>query len=167
MVKYNQFSFNTIKKLVRIGQKAFEEGKNEYDLFDLIESPSEADFVYLGYHNPDFEIGEIREYYRIGEPRDDGHGCYLPSYNFAEERPENGVSVVTTNWLNSFKSVFFNTTDDKISKRGVYKIRGFALPALGGDDETVICPMDWAVKTNIKTRDELEIAVKDEEEKWK
>lgn len=53
-----------------------------------------------------FEIGEIREYYRIGEPRCDGHGCYLPSYNFAEDRPENGVSVVTTAWLNSFKSVF-------------------------------------------------------------
>lgn len=83
----------------------------------------------------------------------------MPSYNFAEDRPEDGVSVVTAAWLNSFKSVFFNTTDENISKRGVYKIKGFSLPGTGGDNETMICPMDWAVKTDIKTREDLEKAV--------
>lgn len=162
-MKYNQYSFNTIKRLIRIGQDAAKEGRSEYDLCDLIGSPSEAEFVLLGYHNPDFEIGEIREYYRIGEPRCDGHGCHLPSYNFAEDRPENGVSVVTTAWLNSFKSVFFNTTDENLLKRGVYKIKGFSLPGVGGDNETMICPMDWAVKTDITTREQLEHVVKEEE----
>lgn len=162
-MKYNQYSFSTIKKLINIGQTAAKEGKSEYEVCDLIEEPSEAEFIYLGYQNPDYEIGEIREYYRIGEPREDGHGSYLPSYNFAEDRPEDGVSVVTTAWLNSYKSVFFNTTDEKIASRGIYKIKGFALPGVGGDDETMICPMDWAVKTDIRTRDDLEKAVMEAE----
>lgn len=46
-MKYNQYSFNTIKRLIRIGQDAAKEGRSEYDLCDLIGSPSEAEFVLL------------------------------------------------------------------------------------------------------------------------
>lgn len=70
---------------------------------------------------------------------------------------------MTTAWLNSFKSVFFNTTDENLLKRGVYKIKGFSLPGVGGDNETMICPMDWAVRTDITTREQLENVVKEEE----
>lgn len=163
-MKYNQYSYGTIKRLIEVGQTAKKEGKTEYDLYDLIGSPAEAEFVFMGFENPDYEMGQVKEFYRIGEPKDDGHGCYLPSYNSAEEKWEIGVSVVTTAWLNSMKSVFFNTTDEKIAERGVYKIKGFVLPNAGGDGETLICPMDWAVKTRIKTRNGLLKAVKKNEE---
>ena len=122
----------------------------------MFPSPSGASHFQI---NPNFEP-IIGEFYRIGEPRENGYGKYKPSWNYAEDRPEDGVSVVTSAWLNSMKSVFFNTTDENIEKRGVYKIRGFALPSSGGDGETLICPLDWAEKTRIRTRDGLERAVK-------
>lgn len=161
MEKYNQYSYNYIKKLISAGQEAAKKGWTTEELayntnYDL----SEFEFVSMGFSNPDFIPGEIREFYRIGEPDIDMGGTYQNSYNFADDRRENGVSVVTTAWLNSMKSVFFNTTDEKIAARGVYKIRGFAVPGCGGDDETLICPMGWAEKTKIRTRSGLARAVK-------
>lgn len=159
-MKYNQYSFDKIKGLISAGARAAENGTTERELCERYSLP-EFEFVQIGFHHPDFVPGEIREYYRIGEPRkDEMTGCYKPSWNSAEDRPEDGVSVVTTAWLNSFKSVFFNTTDEKIKSRGVWKIKGFALPSCGGDDETIICPLDWAEKTRIRTRAGLERAVK-------
>lgn len=159
-MKYNQYSFETIKKLINIGKKY----ANKYnDINELIYNTdydnSQLEFIAIGFENPDFEP-EIKEFYRIGEPITNEYGCYKPSYNFAEERYENGVSVVTTAWLCSMKSVFFNTTDEKIAKVGVYKLTGFALPSVGGDDELLIMPLDWAEKTRIRTRAGLEKVVK-------
>ena len=72
--------------------------------------------------------------------------------------------MVTTAWLNSMKSVFFGSTDEHIKTRGVYKIKGFALPTTGGDDETLIVPLDLAEKTRIRTRNGLAKAVKQAEQ---
>lgn len=160
-MKYNQFRYEYIKKLILAGQKAAKEGTTLEELIYATDySASAFEFVSMGFENPEYELGEIKEFYRIGEPIIDECGCYESSWNFADDCKENGVSVVTTKWLHSLKSVFFNTTDEKIASRGVYKIRGFVVPGRGGDDETLICPMDWAEKTKIKTRAGLEKAVK-------
>ena len=91
----------------------------------------------------------------------DWHGdCYKSSYNYADERPEDGISVVTIEWLHSLKSVFFGAhDDDKLKNRGVYRIKGIQI-GFGGDDEPVIYATDWAEKTRIRTFTGLEKAVK-------
>ena len=161
-MKYNQYPLNYIKKLIVKGQEATKEF-NSIDsfLYSIDYDFGEEEFLGLGFKNPDFDVDsiEIKEYYRIGEPVLDYGGKSYNSYNFAEERSEAGVSVVTTEWLHSLKSIFFGTDDNKIASKGVYKIKGFAIPHVGGDDETLIIPMDFAEKTDIKTRDELEKAV--------
>ena len=159
-MEYNQYSFETIKKLINIGKK-YASKYNDIDelMYDNDYEINQLEFIAIGFENPDFEP-EIKEFYRIGEPITNEYGCYKSSYNFAEERYENGVSVVTTAWLCSMKSVFFNTTDEKIAKSGVYKLTGFALPCAGGDDELLIVPLDWAEKTRIRTRAGLGKAVK-------
>lgn len=163
-MKYNEYPIAIIKKIIRDGQMAAKNGWTEEEMFYRIDcSFAESRFLTIGFRNPDFIVGEIRTFYRIGEPAENGYGCYKPSYNYADDMPEDGVSVVTLAWLNSMKSVFFGTTDEKIQKRGVYKIRGFVLPRRGGDDEVLICPMDWAEKTRIRTRAGLEKAVKNTE----
>lgn len=162
MEKYNQYSYNYIKKLIAAGQAAAKKGSTLEELaYSSDYSEKEWIFTGMGFENPDFVPGEIREFYRIGEPVVDTDGTYRNSYNFADDRRENGVSVVTTAWLNSMKSVFFNTTDEKIAARGAYKIRGFVVPGCGGDDETLICPMGWAEKTKIRTRSGLARAVRE------
>ena len=160
-MEYNEYSFEKIKELIAEGQAA----SNKYDsLEDLIYSKdyslSAFEYIELGYDNPDWKIGDIETYYRIGEPIiDELAGKYKSSYNYADDRPECGVSVITTKWLHSFKSIFFGTSDEDLQRRGVYKITGFALPSTGGDDELLVKPLDWAVKTRIRTRDGLERAV--------
>lgn len=159
-MNYNEFSFEKIKKLVKEGQDA----STKYDtLGELLNSRdfgfSEWEYISMGFKNPEWEIGEIETFYRIGEPRIAKGGAYVNSYNHAADRPEDGVSVVTTEWLHSLKSVFFGTTDEILKARGVYKIRGFELPGRGGDDEKLIKPIDWAEKTDIVTREGLEAAV--------
>jgi hypothetical protein len=160
MEKFNQLSFENICRLIEIGKKK----RNSYNtLEELLYSSDyelyEWEFIALGFENPDFNP-EVKEYFRIGEPISDGYGAYSNSHNFAEDRPEAGISVVTTDWLHSLKSIFFGTSDDKIAAKGVYKIKGFALPNKGGDDELLIVPLDWAKKTKIRTRDGLEKTVK-------
>ncbi len=162
-MKYNQYPLNHIKKLIAKGQEATTEFDNiDSFLYNIDCDFDEVEFLGLGFKNPDFDVDsiEIKEYYRIGEPTLNYGGTYQHSYNFAEERPEAGVSVVTTGWLHSLKSIFFGTDNAKIESKGVYKIKGFAIPNVGGDDEILIIPMDFAEKTDIKTRDnELEKAV--------
>lgn len=165
-MKYNKYSIKKIKEFVAQGQEAAKKGWTKEELAYNTDCPLCATrFLVMGFNNPTFSVGEIREFYRIGEPADDGSGCYKPSYNYADDVPENGVSVVTSAWLNSVKSVFFGTTDEKIQARGVYKIRGFVVPGCGGGDEILICPMDWAEKTKIRTRAGLEKAVKKAEKR--
>lgn len=97
-----------------------------------------------------------KEFYRIGEPKMN-YNCYSPSFNFAENKPEEGVSVVTTEWLQSLKSIFFGTDDATLKRRGVYKIKGFVI-GFGGDDEPLIYPTDFAeklTKCNKKTLEKL------------
>ena len=161
---YNEFSFEKIKKLVKEGQGA----ATKYStLGELVHSKDfgfrEWEYIAMGFENPDWKIGEIKTFYRIGEPLIDEGGAYVNSYNYAADRPEDGVSVVTTEWLHSLKSVFFGTTDEILKARGVFKIRGFELPGCGGDDEKLIKPIDWAEKTDIVTREGLEEALAEED----
>lgn len=159
--EYNEISFPRIKELIREGQEASEKYKTIAELIYATDySFGEMEYVGLGFDYPDWQVGEIKTFYRIGEPAIDDFGCfYKNSYNHAEDRFEEGVSVVTMNWLHSFKSVFFGTSDEDIRKRGVYKITGFELPSRGGDNEIMIKPLDWAKKTRIRTRKGLEKAV--------
>lgn len=159
MTKFNQYSIETIKKYIALGATKREMDKDSF-LYWAADYPlSVIPFIELGYQYPDFEP-EIKEYYRIGCPISDGDNYYRNSFNFADDKYEEGISVVTTKWLHSLKSVFFGSSDEDIKAKGVYKIKGFALPQTGGDDELLIIPMDWAVKTRIRTRSGLEKAVK-------
>lgn len=163
---YNEFSFEKIKELVKQGQDAATKYSTMMDLLYSQEFGfAEWEYIAMGFENPDLEIGEIKTFYRIGEPLINDGGAYRNSYNYAADRPEDGVSVVTTEWLHSLKSVFFGTSDEKLKARGVYKIRGFELPGCGGDGEKLIKPVDWAEKTDIVTREGLEAAVAEEEKK--
>lgn len=160
MTKFNQYSIEKIKKFIALGASKRNMDRDSFLYWAADFGESAITFITLGYDHPDFEP-EIKEFYRIGCPINDGYDYYKNSYNYAEDRPEEGISVVTTEWLHSLKSVFFGSSDEKIKAKGVYKIKGFALPVTGGDDELLIVPMDWAVKTRIRTRSGLEKAVKE------
>lgn len=155
---YNQYSLKKIEHFIAIGEKYKDLSVHEFidKVFDY--GISALPFLSLGYDNPGFKP-VVKTYYRIGEPRLADDGTYKNSYNFADDKPEEGVSVVTTGWLHSFKSVFFGVSDEDLKKRGVYKMFGFELPSKGGDDEKLIIPLDWAEKTNITTKEALEAAV--------
>ena len=159
MTKFNQYSIEDIKKYIALGAEKKDMDRQSFLFWVADYSLNAIPFIEIGYQNPDF-IPEIKEYYRIGCPINDGNNYYKNSFNFAEDRYEDGISVVTLKCLHSFKSVFFGGSDEDIKAKGVYKIKGFALPAKGGDSETLIIPMDWAVKTIIRTRNGLEKAVK-------
>ena len=93
---------------------------------------------------------KIETFYRIGNCRqDETYNYYYNSWNFADDRREIGVSVITKEWLNSLKSVFFGTSTEKIKARGIYKIEGIVI-GRGGDGEPLIIPTSWAEKTKIR-----------------
>lgn len=163
---YNEYSKKTMLKLIDTGKQLINKYNNITELvygedFEL----NELRFIELGFKNPEWKP-EFGSFYRIGEPIIDSWGqCYRHSWNYAEDCPESGVSVVTSRWLCSFKSVFFGAGDEDLKKKGVYKITGLILPAKGGDDEPLIIPCDWAEKTEICTFAELKEAVEQEESK--
>lgn len=160
-MKYNEYSFEKIKEFIAEGQRAFLNYRSlEELLYSADYSLREWEYIELGFKNPDWTIGEAETFYRIGEPvLDKNMGCYKSSYNYADDRPECGVSVVTSSWLHSMKSIFFGTSDEDIQKKGVYKITGFKLPCTGGDGEIMVKPLEWAEKTRIRTRKGLEKVV--------
>lgn len=159
---YNQYSLKRIERFIAEGAKY-----KDLSMREFIDKTEEygygaLPFLSIGREHPDFKP-EIKTYYRIGEPRLSPDGTYKSSYNYADDKPEEGISVVTSEWLHSMKSVFFGVSNEDLKRRGVYKITGFELPSKGGDNEKLIIPMDWAVKTRITTKRGLEKAVADAE----
>lgn len=171
---YNGFSLKSIKEQMRIGQTMTYKGRKYDNLNDLLERVARDHYwpdtyMKIGYYYDDFDVDTLKEkeYYRVGEPRIDVYGPqYYDSYNFADDRPEYGVSVITSDWLNSLKSTFYGLGDDKLKYRGIYKIKGIELPNTGGDGEPMIVPTGWAQRTPIQTRAELEKAVKQLEQQY-
>lgn len=166
MPKYNGYSEKVIKRLFEIGMDCEQEGMTAYEVVDrLAEQGFTSDDSYnialAGMKYGDRITIKEKIWYRIGEPVLDWYGdCYKSSYNYSDERPEDGVSVVTIEWLHSLKAVFFGAHDgNKLKNRGVYKIKGVQI-GFGGDDEPVIYATDWAEKTRIHTFKGLEKAVK-------
>lgn len=149
--KYGSYSVNTVKSIYEIAKTV----TDEYDLYDKIEQKYGFEgckiakvaydaYKYDGYV-PDFEV---KTFYRIGEPRLNEIGtAYRNSHNFADDRQESGISVISKGWLHSLKSVFFGISDDKIKNRGIWAIKGFII-GYGGDDEPLIYATDWAVRTD-------------------
>ena len=166
MTKYDGYGIKSITKLYNFGKVCAESGISDHEMIDKLYDMGYTDveavkIVSAGATYGDKIDIEEKTYYRIGEPIKEIYGDYYkPSYNFADDRPEDGISVVTESWLNSLKSVFFGAHDDcKIATKGVYKIKGVQI-SIGGDDEPLIYATDWAEKTNIKTFDDLMKAVK-------
>lgn len=155
--EYNGYSANSVKELFNIG--AFSNG-DERDLYYTLarEGYNDPDAMHIamcGYEYKDcgFDLS-VNEYYRIGEPIEDSMGNqYQFSNNFAEGKKEDGVSVITDKWLHSMKSVFFGIDDEKIAKVGIWKVTGIQI-VVGGDDEPLVYPIQWAERTNL-TMDEL------------
>jgi hypothetical protein len=165
MEKYDAYGIKGITKLFNLAKEFAENNMNNHEVvYTLME---------MGYNDPDamnivdsaMKYGdkltvEEKIWYRIGEPITNAYGnAYKASYNYAEDRPENGISVVTADWMHSLKSVFFGAHDnDTIKTKGIYKIKGVQI-GFGGDDEPLIYATDWAEKTDITTVDELEKVV--------
>lgn len=163
-VDYNAYSANMLAKIHARAHQLLDDGISYREYMDTVDILSygleKAELLHAFMENPDLSPQPV-SFYRIGEPRLNANGDqYAPSTNFAEDRAEDGVSVVTTKWLNSLKSVFFGAHDDaRIAARGVYKVRGVII-GYGGDDEPLIYPIAWAEKTNIKTYKQLARAVR-------
>lgn len=71
-------------------------------------SAHEVHFMELGVSFPDFEIGEIREYYRLGVTAVED-GRYRPSYDFLSGKPEYGVAVLTSAWMDGLSKSFWES----------------------------------------------------------
>lgn len=162
-MKYNGYSVEIITKLFEIGKQQLDVDA-ALDAVEKIANPAD-EWVWAiveGGKQYGDEIDKLEEktYYRIGEPRicrwDDN---YYPSHNFAEDRNEIGVSVVTEAWLHSLKSIFFGA-DERCKTRGVWEIKG-VLIGFGGDDEPLIVPTDWAKKTRVRSLSGLTKLVKE------
>lgn len=147
MGEYNCYSVETLREYYEMGKNY----SNEYELYSLgINSVDLFRMARLGMNNEVIDFAE-KTFYRIGEPRKNAYeNAYENSFNFADEKPEIGVSVITENWLNSLKAVFFGISNEKLQNKGVYKIKGIII-GYGGDDEPLIYPTDWAKKTKIRS----------------
>lgn len=163
-MKYNAYGIKSITKLVNLGKEFAEKGMDDYAILDSLDkigySDDEAFEIVCAAMKYDITVEE-KTWYRIGEPRLSEGNSYYHSFNFADSRPEAGVSVVTEEWLHSLKSVFFGAHDnEKLRCRGIYKIKGVQI-GFGGDDEPVIYPTDFAEKTRIRSYSGLLKAVKE------
>lgn len=164
---YNAYGIKTITKLFELGKEFKEKNMNTSEVVDALWELGYQDVESLNIVSAGMNYGdridtiEERTYYRIGEPIVDSYGSfYKNSYNYAEDRPEIGISVVTENWMNSLKSVFFGAHDnEKLKAKGIYKIKGVQI-GFGGDDEPLIYATDWAEKTQIHTVNGLMKAIK-------
>lgn len=159
-MKYDCLTKNEIMKFIEIGRQWAENGLDFNEQFEKMIWEDKIGFWELGNHVETFiyigfsgrKIPTEKIYYRIGEPKIDYmSNRYYGSWNSAENCYECGVSVITENWLNSLKSVFFGAHDSEtLRARGVYKITGYAI-STGGDDELTIYPTNWAEKTRIRS----------------
>lgn len=164
---YNSYGIKTITKLFELGKEFKQQDMNTSEVVDALWELGYQDIKSLNIVSAGMDYGdridiiEERTYYRIGEPIVDSYGSfYKNSYNYAEDRPEIGISVVTENWMNSLKSVFFGAHDnEKLKAKGIYKIKGVQI-GFGGDDEPLIYATDWAEKTQITTVKGLMKAIK-------
>lgn len=150
MTNYNGYNIETLKKYYETGKKY--SNINEMEYSENFSDDQAYQFACFGCNGAEIDF-TVKKYIRIGEPVV-LYDCYMPSWNFANDKREKGVSVVTENWLKSLKSVFFNISNETLKTRGVYEIEGIAI-ANGGDDETLIYPTNWAKKTNIKSRSKI------------
>lgn len=163
--KYNSWNLENIKRIYEFAKELH--GLSVYEQYDRLPEKYAMDsdaatlmsaFTDAIDHNLDLTL-EVKDFYRIGEPRMNYDGTYRPSWNYADNKPELGISVVTSEWLDSFKAIFFGAHDDeKLATRGIYKIKGVQITT-GGDDEPLIYAMDWAEKTKIRTLEGLRKAV--------
>lgn len=161
-MKYNGYSVNQFKEIYNMGIGC----KTVYEVMDKLEmngyhDVKSTEIACLGMENGEAEIEE-KTWYRIGEPIVEMYGNYYKnSYNYAEDRPEAGISVINSQWLNSLKSIFFGVIE-KVKTVGVYEIKGIQI-GTGGDDEPLIYATDWAKKTRIRSVSGLRKLVKNAE----
>jgi hypothetical protein len=152
---------DNIKTLFTIGRNANSEeemlAEAESKGFNYM-SDSVSMLLYAGYQSkttgfePTFKV---KTFYRVGEPVINAYsGLYMSSFNFATQKRELGVSVISKDWLQNLKSVFFGLSEDKIKSKGIWSIKGVAI-AKGGDDEPLIFPLDYARREKFESIDEL------------
>ena len=159
--RHNSYGVKGVKKYIKAGQECEDRDELTRKIYSSDLDSDAIHLMELGFKNKDFDVEtmKISTYLRIGEPSE-AYDQYQSSYNSADDVMEDGVSVVTSAWLKSMKSVFFGSSNDDLKRKGVYEIKGIRLPSTGGDDETLIYPTDWAKKTSIKTNSGLKKAVK-------
>lgn len=156
---------NVIKKYIEKGKTINDENELTGYFDNIFNGTISSEYCYTalenGFYSNNPNIGKEVTAYRIGEPRFDCfENEYLPSNNFAADRKEYGVSICTTKWFKSLKSIFFGIYDDKLKARGVYRVTGVII-GFGGDDEPLLYLTKHPVKTRIRTTDGLIKAVRE------
>jgi hypothetical protein len=121
------------KKFYEVGKKASEDYHN---LFDAMWEENIPDYwpaqkaFDMGFNNINWEV---EEYERLGTVPDG------PSYNYMEQTPEKGVSVITEEWKKTIAGIFFL---EKYGNREVTKFNGVFTGYFGGDGEPLVLPVE-------------------------
>jgi len=121
-------------------KKYYEAGKQAAKVYsDVFEAMWEEQIPDYWPIQKAFDLGfngvtwEIKEYERLGSVPEDG-----PSYNYMDQRPEKGVSVVTEDWKKTIHGIFFMS---KYGNRQTVKFNGVFTGFYGGDGEPLVLPV--------------------------
>jgi len=123
----------TLRQARQLYNEGAEAAKQGLDLrraiSDLGGSWAEMKAYEMGYQGIAWDV---REYERLGNIPDG------PSYNYMDQRPERGVSVVTDEWRETIHGIFFIT---KNGGRKLTTFRGVHTGHYGGDGEPLVLPI--------------------------
>lgn len=83
----------------------------------------------MGFHGIAWEV---KEYQRLGNIPEG------PSFNYMDQSPEHGVSVITDEWKQTIHGMFFM---EKYGNRKIVTFRGVFVGHFGGDGEPLVLPV--------------------------
>lgn len=143
-MNYNAYTSDEMKKFYEYGISLKEKysSLNELCEYEDFDDTDKLTMICAGFEGDTIDFTE-KYFLRIGEPINNGYNQYRNSFNYADNRPEKGISILTFDWFNSIKAIMFGIDSSTLKKKGVYKIKGFII-AYGGDDEPLIYATDWA-----------------------
>ncbi len=155
-IEYSGYSAEEVKRLFELGQKGYStkselKAKLEKQGFS-VEDEEAYRIALCGCKYKDMKLDIVpKTWYRFGCPYLLENGKYLPSLNYSTRKREDGVSVVTTEWLSENGPWLL---EDSFERMGIWKIQGIQI-----GEGPVVYPLGLAEKTDISSVDELRKAV--------
>lgn len=155
-VEYSGYSAEEVKRLFELGQTGYEtllELEEELERQGYSAEDDEAlRIATCGYKFQDMELDVTpKTWYSIGCPYLLEEGKYLASVNRFTRVCEDGVLVVTAEWLSEYAPWIL---EDSFEIAGIWRIPGIQI-----GEGPVIYPLGLAEKTDISSVDELRKAV--------